>query len=46
MKSSRTAIVVLTAGYLEVDEIDMNDLTISTVVFLIVVWSIAVAFPE
>ena len=45
MKSSGTAMVVLSTGNLEVDEINMNDLTISTVVFLIVVWSIAVAFP-
>ena len=46
MKSSWTAMVVLSTGNLEVDEIDVKDLTISTVVFLIVVGSIAVAFPE
>ena len=46
MKSSWTAMVVLSTGNLEVDEIDVKDLTISTVVFLIVVGSIALAFPE
>ena len=45
MKSSGTAIVVLTTGYFEVDKIDMNDLTISTVVFVVAIGSIAVAFP-
>ena len=46
MKSSWTPAVVLSTGNLEVDEIDVNYLTVSTGVFLIVVGSIAVAFPE
>ena len=46
MESSRTSLVVLSTGNLEVDEINMNNLTISAVKFLIVVRSITVASPE
>ena len=46
MKSSGTAIVVLSTGHFEVDEIDVNDLSVSTGVFLIVVGSTTAAFPE